>query len=121
MFSGIVEEKAQVVETEFEGQQSITVHSKLDHSQTKIGDSICVNGVCLTVTSIKEGDLKFDLLAETVRLTNLAELKAGDSINLERSLRVGDRISGHFVFGHVHSVFGFVSRARNHNQCYNKT
>ncbi|MEJ1973188.1 MAG: riboflavin synthase [Lacunisphaera sp.] len=66
-----------------------------------LGDSIAVNGCCLTVTRFDAGHLWFDLLAETVRLTNFSELNPGAAVNLERSLKPESRLGGHFVSGHV--------------------
>jgi len=66
-----------------------------------VGESVAVNGCCLTVTAIENGKAVFDLLAETRRVTNLGDLSQGSLVNLERALRVDDRISGHFVQGHV--------------------
>ncbi len=65
------------------------------------GESVAVNGCCLTVTKVEDGSVGFDLLAETCRVTNLGDLKAGGVVNLERALRATDRMSGHFVQGHV--------------------
>jgi riboflavin synthase len=67
----------------------------------KLGESIAVNGVCLTVAEITPPTLGFDVIPETLSKTNLGLLKAGDRVNVERSLRAGDRIDGHFVQGHV--------------------
>lgn len=70
-------------------------------AELALGESIATNGACLTVTAVEDGAMRFDLLHETLRVTNLGELKPGDPVNLERSLRIGDRLSGHFVQGHV--------------------
>jgi riboflavin synthase len=67
----------------------------------KRGDSVCINGACLTVTKISKGEADFEMVAETIRRTNLGGVKPGDSVNIERSLKVGDRLEGHFVLGHV--------------------
>ncbi len=68
------------------------------------GESIAVNGVCLTATSIEGAEVGFDLAGETLRVTNLGELQPGSAVNLERSLRMGDRLDGHLVQGHVDGV-----------------
>lgn len=65
------------------------------------GESVAVNGCCLTVTTVENGVVAFDLLAETCRVTNLGDLKTGAVVNLERALKATDRMSGHFVQGHV--------------------
>jgi riboflavin synthase len=67
----------------------------------KRGDSVCINGACLTVTKLSKGEAEFELVAETIRRTNLGDIRQGDNVNIERSLKVGDRLEGHFVLGHV--------------------
>ena len=67
----------------------------------KRGDSVCINGACLTVTKLSKGEAEFEMVAETIRRTNLGDVRHGDSVNIERSMRVGDRLEGHFVLGHV--------------------
>lgn len=111
MFSGIVEEACPVVSfTLLDEVKRLCVRSSLDHSDTRSGDSIAINGVCLTVIKCESGELSFDIAEETLRRTSLGELTAGARVNLERSLQVGDRISGHFVFGHVDTTATLVSR-----------
>lgn len=70
----------------------------------RIGDSIAVNGVCLTVTNFSEGKFTADVMAETLAKTNLGGLRSGSKVNLERALRMGDRLGGHWVSGHVDGV-----------------
>jgi riboflavin synthase len=67
----------------------------------KKGDSVCINGACLTATKLSRGEAEFEMVSETIRRTNLGQTKPGDMVNIERSLRVGDRLEGHFVLGHV--------------------
>lgn len=67
----------------------------------KIGDSVSVSGACLTVSKLSKGDAEFQMVAETVRRTSLGSLKPNDRVNIERSLKVGERLEGHFVLGHV--------------------
>ncbi len=67
----------------------------------KRGDSVCINGACLTVTKLSKGEAEFEMVAETIRRTNLGAVRRGYSVNIERSMRVGDRLEGHFVLGHV--------------------
>jgi riboflavin synthase len=74
-----------------------------------VGDSIAVNGACLTVTAINGGCLSFDVMPETRDTTTIGSLRAGTKVNLERSLKMGDRISGHFVSGHVDCI-GVIRR-----------
>lgn len=117
MFSGIVEESALVLVMDTAREPArLVVRSKLDHTETKLGDSICISGVCLTVISKTAGDLSFELAQETLRRSTLGTLRAGDTVNLERSLQLGDRLHGHFVFGHVDSTIELVSRT-NDGKC----
>ncbi|WP_448583759.1 riboflavin synthase [Thermocrinis sp.] len=100
MFSGLVEELGIVEELRFvPGGAKLTVRSSME--DIKIGDSVAVNGVCLTVVDLQKNTLSFDLSQETLSRSNLKLLKKGDLVNLERALRVGDRIGGHFLQGHV--------------------
>jgi riboflavin synthase len=117
MFSGIVEESAQVVSIEKTREPvRLVIKSGLDHASTKLGDSICISGVCLTVVAKNSGNLSFDLAQETLRRSTLGSLSAGDRVNLERSLQLGDRLHGHFVFGHVDATIELVSRT-NDGKC----
>lgn len=101
MFTGIVEECGEVVALEpVETGARLLVRSSFA-GETVLGESVAVNGACLTVADARNGVMRFDLLHETLRVTNLGDLKPGSPVNLERSLRVGDRLSGHFVQGHV--------------------
>lgn len=111
MFSGIIEESARVSDILTQGALTrLRIKSELDHSDTKIGDSIAIEGVCLTVVHIDSGLLDFELLEETLRRSTLGTLSAGAAVNLERSIRVGDRIHGHFVFGHVDGTARVLAR-----------
>ena len=98
MFSGIVEDKGKVVSFK---EGILTVHSNLVLEDLKVKESISVNGACLTVTERTSDLFKVDVVPETIRKTNLGLLKEGDWVNLERSTRLGDRIGGHLVQGHV--------------------
>lgn len=102
MFSGIIEELGEVKNISKRAKVFL-LEIKADKvlPSTKIGDSIAVNGACLTVVKIEKDVLSFEVMMETMQLTNLNDLRIGQKINLERGLMVGDRISGHFVTGHV--------------------
>lgn len=109
MFTGIVEKAGVVVSIE-PSQNSIRLKLRADLStrSIKIGDSIAVNGCCLTATDIRKAgkgvELGFDLLNETWKRTNFKALTTDSLVNLERSLKIGDRLHGHFVTGHIDGV-----------------
>ena len=98
MFTGIVEEMG-VVREAAHGRLAVTAQVTL--AETHVGDSISVNGVCLTATSIQGSVLTFDLSPETLRRSNLGALKAGDPVNLERPVAANGRLGGHIAQGHV--------------------
>lgn len=102
MFTGLVEEIGSV-ELVVKSTKSarITIKAKKVLEGVKLGDSICTNGVCLTVTSFDSGRFSIDVMAETMRRSNLISLSPGDEVNLERALSVGDRLGGHMVSGHI--------------------
>jgi riboflavin synthase len=106
MFTGIVEGMAKVksVSRSKKGA-NIAMRVKLGSKLAKglrVGDSVCVSGACLTAARLsKKGEAEFEMVAETIRRTNLSAIKPGDMVNIERSLKVGDRLEGHFVLGHV--------------------
>ncbi len=105
MFSGIVEEIGHITRVEaHEGLVVLTVGARQALEGTRVGDSVAVNGVCLTVTHLTSSDFTVEVTPETLRRTNLGRLKAGHAVNLERSLALGERIGGHFVQGHVDDV-----------------
>ena len=102
MFTGIVEELGQVEALSLSGESTeLTLRGELACRGTAIGDSIAVNGVCLTVTALEGPLLTFGVAPETLGRTNLGDLRAGDMVNLERSLPADGRLGGHFVQGHV--------------------
>ncbi len=113
MFSGIIETTGRVVKIDKKAiPYKISIKSKLATSKIKLGDSIAVEGVCLTVVKKLKDVLTFDAIAETLRCTTLGSLRAGSKVNLERSLVLGDRLHGHFVFGHVDATARLRSRVR---------
>jgi len=102
MFSGIIEETAAVIALRREGgAASLSVESGLDHAESAPGDSIAIEGVCLTLVEKRGKQLRFDVSEETLRRSTLGRAAAGTPVNLERSLRLGQRIHGHLVYGHV--------------------
>lgn len=102
MFTGIIEEKGKLESIRLKGISGIiNISAEAVLEGTKIGDSIAVNGVCLTVVEIRSGGFSADVMAETVRKTNLSALKAGDYVNLERAMAMNGRFGGHIVSGHI--------------------
>ncbi|WP_243788887.1 riboflavin synthase [Saccharopolyspora gloriosae] len=102
MFTGIVEELGTVVSVEDTGDGvRLTVDGPLVTSDAKHGDSISVNGVCLTVVESGGGRFTVDVVQETVRRSAIKNIGAGDRVNLERAMALGDRLGGHIVQGHV--------------------
>jgi riboflavin synthase len=102
MFTGLVETVGRVVEVEPSGEAlRLAIESPLDVAQIAHGESIAVDGVCLTVVERREGRFCVDVIPETLRCTGLADVGPGRKVNLERSLSLGDRLGGHLVQGHV--------------------
>lgn len=101
MFTGLVESVGIVVSLECKGEQACLTLDIPFAAELKLGDSVAINGCCLTVADLTPEGVSFDLLAQTLRVTSLGELAAGSKVNLERAMMVGDRFGGHFVQGHV--------------------
>jgi len=102
MFTGIIEEVGRVVAfAPASAAWSLQIAGAIVPADVKLGDSVAINGCCLTVTRFDAGNLWFDVLEETRRLTVFNELKSGSLVNLERSLKAESRMGGHFVSGHV--------------------
>jgi len=110
MFTGLIEEKGIISSIE-KGRNSyqfgISAHKILEG--TKIGDSICTNGACLTVMKISSNNITVDIMSETVSMTNFSALKIGSKVNLERAMRLSDRLGGHLVSGHIDGTGKIVS------------
>lgn len=105
MFTGIVETIGRILQIEIDqGCKHFTIAPTMPLNDLKIGDSIAINGVCLTMTHCSSTHFNVTAVPETLRLTNLNHLNKHDVINLERSLRLSDRLGGHYVQGHVDAV-----------------
>lgn len=116
MFTGLVKDVGEIYERS-EGDDSVSfgIETSLEVEDFDAGESIAVDGVCLTVTEFDgdAGAFEVDVSAETLRKTALGERRVGDGVHLERALRVGDRLGGHFVQGHVDGVGELVDRRRD--------
>ena len=105
MFTGIIEELGTVKALRREaGAARLILSAEKVLDGTALGDSICVNGVCLTVVEMNRTEFTADVAVETLRVTNLGDLQAGKKVNLERALQLSARIGGHLVTGHVDAV-----------------
>ncbi|MEW6734189.1 MAG: riboflavin synthase [Acidobacteriota bacterium] len=111
MFTGIIEEvgKIRAIQTHTQGGR-IKIAAQTVLQGVKLGDSIAINGVCLTVVDCNNGEIAFDISTETLARSTLGRLRAGSAVNLERALAVGDRLGGHIVQGHVDGNGEFLSR-----------
>lgn len=116
MFTGLVEEIG-VVKGISKGTKSgkITIKAKKVLEDAKLGDSICTNGVCLTVTEFSGDSFAVDVMAETMRRSNLSKIKIGDTVNLERALRADGRLGGHIVSGHIDGTGEIVGYEKEDN------
>ncbi len=113
MFTGIIEGLGSIVmfDKKTSNRSAAKMKIKLDKiaKGLKVGDSVAINGVCLTAVNISKGITEFEMIGETIKKTNLGSLERGDQVNIERSLKVGERLEGHFVLGHVDGV-GIISK-----------
>jgi riboflavin synthase len=107
MFTGIVEDLGEVVHVD---ATQLAVRSTLAAADARHGDSIAVNGVCLTVVNRVDGVLEFDLMGETLRRSSLGALRTGSPVNLERAAELGGRLGGHLTQGHVDGVGTILAR-----------
>ena len=111
MFTGLIEEVGRVLKIEVKGSSArIAVAAGFPPGEVRIGDSIAVNGACLTVVEKGSGAFTFDASPETISRTSFRNLKSGSPVNLERALRLSDRLDGHLVAGHVDCVASIAER-----------
>ena len=117
MFTGIVEELGQVTELMPlpDDAMRISIEGPLVTSDAKLGDSIAVNGVCLTVTELSEGTFSADVMRESLQRSTLGQLELDDPVNLERPVTLATRLGGHLVQGHVDGVGTLVKREHSEN------
>ena len=118
MFTGIIEEIGHVASIK-RGAKSVvlTIKAKEVMEGTKLGDSIAVNGVCLTVTSLTAAGFMADVMHESMERSSLSKLKIGDAVNLERAMLAGGRFGGHIVSGHIDGM-GKIEKIRQDDNAY---
>ena len=123
MFTGIVQTKAQVFSINKHKDFlsiSISIENQYIEGLEK-GASVAINGVCLTAVDFAKGEgkghIRFDVIDETLSLTNLSSIEEGDFVNVERSLKIGDEIGGHMVSGHIQAKASLVDRKTSENNC----
>lgn len=104
MFTGIVTDVGRIEAIDDTDGRVLTVRSRYDPASLELGASVCHNGVCLTVTEILPEGHVVQASGETLKVTTAGTWRVGDDVNLERSLRIGDELGGHIVFGHVDAV-----------------
>jgi riboflavin synthase len=104
MFTGLIEEVGSMITASRKTENRLTIAAPQLAEQLQAGDSIAVNGCCLTLSALQDTVLSFDLLEETIARTNLKNLKEGHPVNLERAIAMNQRLGGHFVEGHVDCV-----------------
>lgn len=116
MFTGLIEDLGTLIELRRSGEAaSVAIATALPMTELRLGESIAVNGVCLTVTSFGSGRVIADVSPETLEKSTLATLNRGARVNLERALRLSDRLGGHLVTGHVDGQAQIVERVRQGN------
>jgi len=114
MFTGIIEEQGSITSLIQSSQNGkIVVSSSQIAASAKVGDSVAVNGICLTMVNIRRKFMEFDISAETLRKSTLRDLKVGDKVNLESALTLSQKLGGHMVSGHVDGV-GEIRNIINH-------
>ena len=105
MFTGIIEGQGTIKKFDIKTKNRSAAKMGIDLGNLakglQIGDSVAINGVCLTTTHISKKQAEFEMIGETLKKTNLGMIKSGDKVNIERSLKVGERMEGHFVLGHI--------------------
>jgi riboflavin synthase len=113
MFTGLVEGQGEIIRVEKKGNKAlIWIKPEFPWEEKKLGESISVNGVCLTAAAWTGNTFSVDVSAETLGRSDLGQLKSGDRVNLERALRLSDRLGGHLVTGHIDGVGRILQKER---------
>lgn len=116
MFTGLVQAQGSVLSLDQVANSAVLkISAPSDFDDVALGESIAINGVCLTVTNKHFLELDFDVMGETLNLTNLGTLSSGNQVNLERALKISDRLGGHIVQGHVDGRSQLLSRSKEPN------
>src|SRR5438874_3191624 len=115
MFTGIIERTVRVIAVS-DGPMFRRLTLANHWHDAKLGESVAINGVCLTVAEMPPGKIEFDVIKETLEKTNLGLLNQDDEVNIERSMRVGDRIDGHFVQGHIDGRAPLIHQVATENE-----
>lgn len=119
MFTGIIEELGVIQEIKKSSKSSkLLIKANKVLENTNVGDSICTNGVCLTVTDLKANSFEADVMDETLRRSNLGDLTVGSKVNLERALTLESRLGGHIVSGHIDGVGEIISLVKEDNSTW---
>src|SRR4051812_40654958 len=119
MFTGIIEDIGSVVSLHSSGNSMVlTIESKKIVGDVHLGDSISVNGVCLTVTRYTSSTFTVDVMPETMKDTSLKMLKSGSPVNLERAMSANGRFGGHFVSGHIDGTGRIIKKEHKDNAVY---
>lgn len=121
MFTGIVEELGTIANMQQTGEaMKLTISAETILADVNLGDSIAVNGICLTVTSFTPTSFSVDVMPETMRATSLQSLSRGSTVNLERAMSANGRFGGHFVTGHIDGTGTIIDKKRSYNAVYYK-
>lgn len=115
MFTGIIQEKGVIKAVRLSGGRTALEIEASFSGTLELGESVAVNGVCLTVVKAEAGSFVADVSPETMRVTTTGRLKKGDEVNLERAMAIGDRLGGHLVYGHVDGVGRLAGRQSEKN------
>ncbi|MFC3041264.1 riboflavin synthase [Virgibacillus xinjiangensis] len=120
MFTGIIEEKGTIKNTRQVSEQAVemTIEAAVIMGDMKLGDSIAINGICLTVTDFSSSSFTVDAMPETIQATSLKTLSIGSKVNLERAMGANGRFGGHFVSGHVDGIGKIIRKQAQENAIY---